>query len=88
MMSPNARFLKFSMPTGSHALTCAPSSSMMGILTREGASRRSSVPGLNVRPKTAIVSPSKLSKYLRAILIGLSFWFSLTSMAALMVLIS
>src|SRR6266567_3857153 len=45
------------MPWGSYARTRAPCASSAGTMTRLGASRMSSVLGLNVRPSTAIVLP-------------------------------
>jgi hypothetical protein len=39
----------------------------------EGASHKSSVPGLKVTPNTATLRPLKLSKYLLAFLINFSF---------------
>ena len=35
----------------------APSSNNIGMLVKEGAALKSSVPGLNVNPKTATLSP-------------------------------
>ncbi len=54
-------FLKFSIPTGSHIRTCAPSSNSNGTFTKDAASLRSSVPGLNVHPKTATFKNKKSS---------------------------
>ena len=50
-------FLKFSIPTGSYAFMFAPSSINIGMFSKDGASLKSSVPGLNVKPSTATFTP-------------------------------
>ena len=52
-------FDRFSIATGSNARTCAPASSARCISVMLGASRMSSVRGLNATPQKASVRPFK-----------------------------
>ena len=64
----------------------APCFSKSPILSIDGASLKSSVPGLNVKPKTATFSPLKVINLSLAFLYNFVFCSLLTSTAASTVL--
>jgi len=68
--------------TGSHARTSAPSASSRDASTIEGASRMSSVFGLNASPRSATVFPRSDPRCFLSLLITRRFCSSLTSITA------
>ena len=72
----------FPSATGSQALTSAPSASSRAASTRLGASRMSSVPGLNASPSSAIFFPRSEPSRRSSFAITRRFWSSLTSITA------
>ncbi len=68
--------------TGSQARTSAPSARSREASTSEGASRRSSVFGLNASPSRAIVFPLSLPRCFSSFPITRRFCSSFTSMTA------
>ncbi len=68
--------------TGSQALTSAPSASRRPARTRLGASRMSSVPGLNASPRSATFLPRSGPSRRSSLPTTRRFWSSLTSITA------
>ena len=68
--------------TGSHARTSAPSASRREASTSDGASRMSSVFGLNASPSSATVLPRSLPRCFSSFPITRRFCSSLTSITA------
>ena len=68
--------------TGSHARTSAPSATSRPASTRLGASRMSSVFGLNASPSSATVLPRRLPRCCCSFPITRRFWSSFTSITA------
>ena len=60
---PGSRASPSCLPCGSHRRTFAPAPIMAGTKVKLGASRMSSVFGLKVTPKTAIILSRRLSPY-------------------------
>ena len=70
------------LATGSHARTSAPSASRREARTMDGASRTSSVFGLNASPSSATVVPRSEPRCFFSFPITRRFWSSFTSMTA------
>ena len=87
MISPIRRFAS-SMATGSKAFTLAPASTSLFITVSEGASRMSSVSGLNARPHRAMTFPEILPpKASESFTATISFWLLFTLSTASITLI-